>query len=169
MVDRVSHPWPPVFDSDSRVLILGTMPSPKSRAIGFYYAHPGNLFWRTLATILDRPEPSRDRTARRAFLLDNHIALWDVLQSCAIEGANDASITAPRPNLFRPIIEQSKIDAVFTTGKKATELFDQLCFKEAGMRAIYLPSTSPANRAQQARPEYWTAWDQVRDALDNPH
>ena len=102
-----------------------------------------------------------DRATREAWLLANHVALWDVLAACDIDGASDASIRNPIANQFRPIIAASRIAAVFTTGRQATQLFNRLCSEEAGLEARYLPSTSPANRASQARPEFWDAWAEV--------
>ncbi|MDR0838881.1 MAG: DNA-deoxyinosine glycosylase [Oscillospiraceae bacterium] len=159
------HPFPPVFDARSRVLILGTFPSPRSRETGFYYGHPQNAFWRTLARVLDVPEPAPDAPAKTAFLLKNRVAVWDVLRSCEIDGAADDSIRNPVPNEFRPIIEKSEIRAVFTTGKKATELWGSLASHESGMTAIYLPSTSPANRGRHNTAEFWERWSRLRRYL----
>jgi hypoxanthine-DNA glycosylase len=100
-------------------------------------------------------------------LLRNRVALWDVIHSCAIDGASDSSIRDPVFNSFRPLIEASEISTIFTTGKKATELFTAQCSEEAGMRAVYLPSTSPANRAYQSRPAFMEHWLLVRGALVN--
>ncbi|MDR0904995.1 MAG: DNA-deoxyinosine glycosylase [Oscillospiraceae bacterium] len=162
----LTHPFEPVFDARSRVLILGTFPSPRSRAAGFYYGNPQNVFWKTLAEVLGETEPEADIAARKEFLLRNHVAVWDVLRSCEIDGADDNSIRNHAPNLFRPLLAASEIRAVFTTGKKATELFNALAAGEAGMAAAYLPSTSPANRARQRAPEYFEMWRAVRAALD---
>jgi hypoxanthine-DNA glycosylase len=161
----ITHPWEPVYDARSEVLILGSIPSPKSRESGFYYGHPQNIFWQTLAAVLEAPPPAADAASKTVFLLRHHIALWDVLHSCAIHGASDTSITAAVPNRFGPLLAKTKIRAIFTTGKKATALFNSLCVEEAGMTAIYLPSTSPANRALQAKPEFLEAWKQVRGKL----
>ncbi|MDR1495634.1 MAG: DNA-deoxyinosine glycosylase [Clostridiales Family XIII bacterium] len=162
---QIVHPWPPLCDADSKILILGTIPSPKSREMGFYYGHPQNIFWKTLAEVLDVPAPPYDVPARRAFALSRRVALWDVLHSCRIEGASDDSIKYPVPNKFRPLLDKTKIAYIFTTGKKGTELFRTLCEEEAGMRSIYLPSTSPANRATQKKPEFMEQWAQVAAAL----
>ncbi|MDR1712758.1 MAG: DNA-deoxyinosine glycosylase [Coriobacteriales bacterium] len=157
------HPWPPVYDGHSQVLLLGTFPSPRSRQEGFYFGHPQNCFWSVLARSLGAEPlpPGATKADKTAFLLENHVALWDVLHSCDIEGAADASITNPVANRFKPIIENSRIGAIFTTGRTATRLFNELAAQEAGMQAAYLPSTSPANRAQQARPEFAELWSQV--------
>ena len=162
----ITHPWPPVYDEKSKILILGSMPSPKSRAYGFYYGNPQNCFWATLARVLGRHEPQPDIEYRTAFLLDNRIALWDVLFSCDIEGAADGSIKNPVAHRFSPLLSKTRIGAIFTTGKIATELFNELCAKEAGMEAVYLPSTSPANRAAQSKPAYIEQWSHVARKLN---
>ena len=140
----VKHPLKPVYDAHSRVLILGTMPSPKSREEGFYYAHPQNRFWRILAALFQEPLPVSN-TEKRAFVLAHHIALWDVLASCSIEGASDSSIRNPVPNDLNRILNAADIRAVFTTGKKAKALYDRYCYPMTGRAAIGLPSPSPAN------------------------
>ena len=114
----------PVFDSDSRVLILGTMPSPKSREVGFYYGHPRNRFWKVLALVLGESEPS-SITEKIALLHRRHIALWDVLAACEIEGASDASIRQPKPNNLACIFSAAPIRAVFTTGAAAYRLYQK--------------------------------------------
>ncbi|MDR0883928.1 MAG: DNA-deoxyinosine glycosylase [Oscillospiraceae bacterium] len=162
----LTHPFAPVWDARSRVLILGSFPSPRSRAFGFYYGHPQNAFWRTLAQALSVPEPATDKAAKRTFLHENHIALWDVLHSCEIRGADDASIRNPVPHQFRPLLDGSDIRAIFTTGKAATALFNRLAAQEAGMVAQYLPSTSPANRGRWQDAAFHTAWAAVRTAVN---
>jgi len=140
---------------------LGTFPSPASRAFGFYYGHPQNAFWRVLAEVLDVPQPEATSDARREFLLWNHIACWDVLHACTITGAADASIRDPEPNRFAPLLVSSQIQVIFANGRTATDLFNKLCADEAGQQAVYLPSTSPANRGRQASPTFSEAWSQV--------
>lgn len=162
----LKHPFDPIYDARSGVLILGTFPSPKSRALRFYYAHPQNCFWATLAAVLGEEAPASDAASKTAFLLRNRVAVWDVLHACEIEGASDGSIRNPVPNSFRPLLAASRIAAIFTTGKKATALFNTLCAAEAGMEAVYLPSTSPANRAYQQKPVFMAQWLRVRAALD---
>ena len=161
----IAHPWPPLYNERSKILILGTMPSPKSRAYGCYYGNPQNCFWITVARVLAQQEPLPDIKSRTAFLLDNRIALWDVLYSCDIEGAADSSIAKPVAHHFSPLLAKTQISAIFTTGRMATELFNKLCAKEAGMEAIYLPSTSPANRAAQIKPAFIRQWEQLSRAL----
>lgn len=138
------HPLAPVYDAHSRVLILGTMPSPKSREQGFYYAHPQNRFWPLIAGVLQQLVPM-GTAARRQFALENGIALWDVLASCRIQGADDGSIREPVANDLRPLLEAADICAVFTTGRTAFRLYQRLCQPQTGRRALYLPSPSAAN------------------------
>jgi hypoxanthine-DNA glycosylase len=166
MCTLITHPWKPIFDVRSEVLILGSIPSPKSRENGFYYGHPQNIFWQTLAAVVAAPCPDADAASKTAFLLKHRVALWDVLHSCTISGASDTSITNAVPNKFKPLLAQTNIAAIFTTGKKATELFNALCAEESGMAAIYLPSTSPANRALQAKAEFMEMWKQVQKKLN---
>ena len=144
---RIVHPIPPVFDERSRVLVLGSMPSPASRELGFNYGHPQNRFWRVMARLADEPVPAtNDR--KRDFCLRHHIALWDVLAECEIEGASDASIRNARPNDLASIVRAAPIEAVFCTGAKAWELYRRLgCEEACGLPAVKLPSTSPANAA----------------------
>ncbi|MDD3169534.1 MAG: DNA-deoxyinosine glycosylase [Eubacteriales bacterium] len=141
---KVYHELEPVYDGNSRILVLGTMPSPKSRAYGFYYSHPQNRLWKVLAEILREPVPETAEDKER--LLRRHkIAMWDVLKSCSIQGADDSTILDPEPNDIRLVLSASEIGAVFTTGRKATELYAKLCYPDTGRSSIYLPSTSPAN------------------------
>lgn len=140
----VTHEIQPVFDSRSHVLLLGTMPSPASREQGFYYGHPQNRFWRVLAAIFDEPAP-RTIEEKRDMLLRHHVALWDALASCEIEGASDASIRDAQPNDLARIFDAADIRAVFATGTKAGELYRKLIEPPLGVPCTTLPSTSPAN------------------------
>ena len=144
----ITHPFEPVYDKNSKILILGTMASPKSREYGFFYGHPQNNFWRVLANIFgaEFPESFDSIGKKKTFLLENKIAVWDVLHSCQIYGAEDSSIKNPVVNDFTEILANSEIKTIFTTGKTATKLFNQYRAEKTGMTAIYLPSTSPANR-----------------------
>ena len=142
---KITHPFEPVYDANSKILILGSMASPKSREYGFFYGHPQNNFWRVLSNIFDIkfPETIDDK---KKFLLNYNIAVWDVLKSCEIFGADDNSIKNPVVNDFTEIIVNSQIKNIFTTGKTATKLYNKYCFNQTKIPAIYLPSTSPANR-----------------------
>ena len=141
----ITHPFAPVYDAQSKILILGTMASPKSREYGFFYGHPQNSFWRVLAEVMIAKLPDSIEEKKK-FLLENKIAVWDVLQSCEISGADDGSIKNPVVNDFTKIIADSEIKTVFTTGKKATDLYNRHCAAKTNTPAIYLPSTSSANR-----------------------
>lgn len=143
----VTHTFGPWFDEQSRVLILGTMPSPKSREAGFYYAHPQNRFWRVLPALFGEPPLVGNIAAQKDFLTRHHIALWDVLQSCEIEGASDASIRNPVPNDMNIILHTAPIRAIFAAGQKAGALYKKYCFPQCGIPVHVLPSTSPANCA----------------------
>ncbi len=144
MSETVFHEFPPLFDKDSRVLILGTIPSPKSREQGFYYGHPRNRFWKVLAHVLGEKEPQTTEQ-KKEMVLKHHVALWDVLASCSIEGASDSSIRDVVPNDMNVILSLADIKAVFTTGTKATALYQKYCESKCGKACIGLPSTSPAN------------------------
>lgn len=143
MAGLVTHEFPPVFDERSRVLVLGTIPSPRSRELGFYYMHPQNRFWRMLCAALGEDVPA-DTAGRRELCLRHGIALWDVLAQCEISGAADSSIKNAVPNDLQRVFAAADIRAVFTTGKKAQALYERY-FPQL-MPAVCLPSTSPANR-----------------------
>lgn len=155
----VSHPIPPVWNTQSRVLLLGTMPSPKSREAGFFYMHPQNRFWNVLPSVFgetlslpnNAPDIASAINERRDFLLRHNIALWDVLASCNINGAADSSIKNAVPNDFSPLFESSQIHHVFCTGKTAFSLWQKHCAalyeKRYNLTVHCLPSTSPANAA----------------------
>ena len=144
MAERVFHTIEPLFTPDSRVLILGTMPSPRSRAEGFYYAHPQNRFWPALAAVYGEPVPQGTR-ARAEFARRHGIALWDVLASCTIQGAADSTIAEPVPNPIADLLAQTQVRAVFTTGKTAGALYRKYCRNVP--EAFCLPSPSAANCA----------------------
>lgn len=137
-VERVIHPFPPVFDKNSKVLILGSFPSVISRQKNFYYANTNNRFWKVMSILFQ--EEIEDK---KAFCLKHHIALWDVIQSCSINGSNDASITDVKVNAIAPLVEQTQIQTVFLTGKKAESLFKK--YSNIQIETIGLPSTSSAN------------------------
>ena len=143
----VQHSLDPVFDAESRILILGTMPSPVSREQGFYYSHPQNRFWQVMSAVFDEPLPYTIEQKTR-LVLSRGVALWDVLASCEIHGAEDASIRKPVANDFSAILAASKISMICTTGERAATLYRKLCRPLTGIEAVPLPSTSPANRGR---------------------
>ena len=151
--------WP-----DSRVLILGTVPSPKSRENQINYGNPRNRFWPVLASLWGEDDPLTNE-GRHDLLRRRHVALWDVLESCVIRGASDASISNPVPNDIARVLGQAPIRAVFTTGATATRLYRRLCEPVCGVPCIGLPSTSPAN-ASWSRERLAEVYQQVRRAAD---
>ena len=144
MGEFVTHCFDPIFDKNSRILILGTMPSPASRKYGFYYSHPRNRFWPVMAQLLDEVLPVTP-DEKRGMALKHGFALWDVLSACEIEGASDASIRKPVPNDIAALLDKSNISAIFTTGNQAAQLYARFCAAEGLPECIPLPSTSPAN------------------------
>jgi len=158
----IIHPIPPVFDAQSRVLILGSFPSVKSREAQFFYGHPQNRFWRVLSNLFGEPagETPKEKTA---FLLRHHLALWDVIQSCEITGSADSSIKHAVPNDLTAILQKAPITQIFTNGKTADRLYRQYLLPATGMDAVCLPSTSPAN-AQWSPERLVVAWQVVCDA-----
>ena len=140
------HPFPPVYDGNSRVLILGSFPSVASRGAGFYYGNPRNRFWSALAAVLDEPEPHTTEE-KKELLLRRGVALWDAAASCEITGSSDSSIKNAVPNDLSPIFEKADIKAVFCNGATAGRIVKK--FGLAPGRPVFiLPSTSPANAAR---------------------
>ena len=153
------HPIDPVFDKDSRVLILGSFPSVKSREEGFFYGHPQNRFWKVTAGVFGEKVPQTIEE-KKAFLLRNHIALWDVIGSCDIEGSSDASIRNATVNDISLILKTAQIKAVFLNGKKAFSLYQKYMYPEVKREGICLPSTSPAN-AMWSVEKLAAEWQQI--------
>lgn len=143
-MERFSHTLPPICDSGSRILILGSFPSVKSRAVQFYYGNPRNRFWTVLAQVLEEPVPDPIE-GKKSFLLRHHIALWDVIASCEIHGSADSSIQNAMPNDLSPILSQCPIRQIYTNGSAAARLYRKFLLPQTGREAIQLPSTSPAN------------------------
>lgn len=144
---RVCHPYQPVFDAQSRILILGTMASPASRSSGFYYGHKQNRFWKVLAAVFDSPLPQTNEE-KRAFILRHHLALYDVLSACTIAGASDASIRDPEIADLSPILAGAPIERILCNGQTTGKLFKKYDKDLLSMDWRILPSTSPANAAK---------------------
>lgn len=142
----VVHNIPPLYNSESRVLLLGSIPSPKSREVGFFYGHPQNRFWRVLAAVLGEELPATI-AEKRAMCLKHHIALWDTIARCDIAGASDTSIKNAVPNDIGRLLRESKIERIFATGGKSAELYRKLVEPRTHVPITQLPSTSPANAA----------------------
>ena len=143
---RIYHELEPVFSEESRILILGSLPSPKSRETGFYYGHPKNRFWRVISAVFEEPLPETIEQ-KRELILRHRLALWDVIESCLIKGASDSSIKEPVVNDIPKLLERTGISHIVTTGRKAQSLYMKLVYPRTGIEAICLPSTSPANCA----------------------
>ncbi len=133
-----------MYDKDSRILILGSFPSVKSREQHFFYGHKQNRFWRVVAQVFDCAVPESIEQ-KREMLLTHHVAVWDVIASCEITGSSDASIRDVIPNDLSVILSQADIQAIYTNGGKAQELYRKYIFPVNGREAVSLPSTSPAN------------------------
>ena len=144
--EKAVHNIEPVYDRDSRILILGSFPSVKSREAAFFYHHPQNRFWKVLAGVCREPVPETIED-KKSFLHRNHIAVWDVIASCTISGSSDASIRDVVPNPIESILEEAGIRQIFVNGKTAGKMFAKYQQEKLGREAIVLPSTSPANAA----------------------
>ncbi len=138
------HTIPPVFNENSKILILGSFPSVKSREEMFYYAHPQNRFWKTVSAVFGEDTPETT-TQKKDFLLRNKIALFDVVSSCEISGSADSSIKNVTPNDLSVILNTSKIEKIFVNGKTALNYYKKYSENNTGIKAVCLPSTSPAN------------------------
>lgn len=142
----IVHPIKPVFDKNSKILILGSFPSVRSREEGFFYGHKQNRFWKVVSAVFEEEVP-KTIPQKKAFLLRNHIALWDVIHSCDITGSSDSSIKNVVANDLSIILEQSGIRKIFVNGKTAEKYYIKYSEKDTHIKAICLPSTSPANAA----------------------
>lgn len=146
MKKTITHPFPPLYDENSRILILGSFPSVKSREQRFFYGHPQNRFWKVLSAVLGCDTP-RDIPEKKELLLSHGIALWDSIARCEIKGSSDASIDQVVPNDLRPIFETAEIRQVFCNGRKSWEMYHRFIEPVNARPAVCLPSTSPANAA----------------------
>lgn len=146
ILEKQEHPFEAEYFQESKVLILGSFPSVKSRQLGFYYGHPKNRFWKVLAAITNEAEPITIED-KKALLKKHKIALWDVLKTCTIKGSSDQSIKNAVANDIQGLLKKTNIQAIFTTGKKAHSLYEKYCYPITGRKDFVLPSTSPANCA----------------------
>ena len=158
MTDFICHPIAPVFDENSKILILGSFPSVKSREAAFFYGHPQNRFWKVVSAVLGESCPVTI-DEKKQMLLQNRIALWDVIASCRIEGSSDSSIRDAVPTDLQAILNTAGIRAVFCNGQTAFRLYERYQETQAGIPATALPSTSPANAAYGVARliEHWKA------------
>ena len=147
MLTHIVHPIPPFYDETSKILILGSFPSVKSRESRFFYGHPQNRFWKLMVRLFNEEQLPQTVEEKAALLKRHHIAAWDSIHSCDIEGSSDSSICNVEPNDFSTIFAAADIRQVFTNGKKSHEIYTRYCLSQTGREAICLPSTSPANAA----------------------
>ncbi len=164
MGEIINHGIAPVWNEDCVVLILGSFPSVKSRESSFFYGHPQNRFWRVIASLFDEAVPDTVEDKKR-LLLKNHIALWDVIASCEINGSADSSIENVTPNDIMPILYSCNIKAIFTNGATAHKLYEKYIFPVTGIKAVKLPSTSPANAAKRLD-DLICDWSVVGEAVE---
>jgi hypoxanthine-DNA glycosylase len=142
---QLNHPFDPIFDKNSSVLILGTFPSVRSREYGFYYGHPQNRFWKII-TCITRTDPFPETIAdKKQMLIQNRIALADALQSCDIQGSSDSRIKNTVPMNLSQILNNSNVDCIYANGEKAYQLTMKYFSKNIAQKIFKLPSTSPAN------------------------
>ena len=143
---RIQHPIPPLYDRESRILILGSFPSVKSRETAFFYGHPQNRFWKLLAALFSEvlPVTVEDKSA---FLHRNHVAVWDTIASCEIQGSSDSSIKNVQVNDLSVILDHAPIERVLCNGQTAARLYHRLQEPLTHLPALTLPSTSPLNAA----------------------
>ena len=139
---KIYHELEPYYNSDSTVLILGSMPSVKSRELKFYYMHPQNRFWKTLAKVYDEDLPNTIDD-KKEFLKRHKIALWDVIASCNITGSSDSSISNVKVNNINKLLKETNVEKIFTLGRKAHNLYNKYLLPKTKKEALYLPSSSP--------------------------
>ena len=160
----LQHTINPVYDSQSRILILGSFPSVKSREQQFFYGHKQNRFWRVLAQVFACAVPE-DTSQKREMLLSHHVAVWDVIASCEITGSSDASIRNVTPNDLSRILSQADIRAIYTNGGKAQQLYQKYIYPVNGRGTVSLPSTSPAN-AGYSLERLVEAWQVIKEEAE---
>lgn len=144
MTETVVHPFAPIMNAESRILVLGSFPSVKSREIRYYYGHPQNRFWSMLSAVFESPLPQTN-DEKEALVLGHHLALWDVIASCTITGSSDASIKDAVPVDIRRVLDHAPIERVICNGALSGRLYHRYLESITGMPAIVMPSTSPAN------------------------
>lgn len=160
---HVSHDFEPVFDENSKVLILGTFPSVKSRENQFYYGHPQNRFWKVIAGLTESEVPQTIEEKKK-ILLEHGIAIWDVIESCDIIGSSDSSIKNVVPADIERVVANSKIQNIYANGGTAKKLYEKYNQKKTGREIIGLPSTSPANAAYSLE-RLLECWQEVKKGL----
>lgn len=159
----IIHPIPPLYDNNSKILILGSFPSVRSREEGFFYGHPRNRFWKVTSSVYNEDTPCSVEE-KKAFLLRNHLALWDVIGSCDIEGSSDSSIRNVTANDLSVILDHADIGQIYVNGQTAYKYYLKYSERKTGRSAICLPSTSPAN-AGWSLDRLTAAWNCIRNEV----
>lgn len=159
----LKHEFPPVYREDSRILILGSFPSVKSREQGFFYGHPQNRFWKLMAALTDEEIPGSIEE-KKGLLLRHGIAIWDVIESCDITGSSDASIRNVIPQNLHLVLDQADIRVIYGNGAAATKLYRKYQEPLTGRVIRQMPSTSPANAACTMS-KLIDAWCEIRQYL----
>ena len=144
---HIARGFGPVYDRNSKILILGSFPSVKSREVNFYYGHPQNRFWPLVSGLLGCPVPPPDIEAKKQLLLENRIALWDSIEECDIYGSSDSSIRNAVPVDIMKVLNAAEIRCIFANGAASAKVYSKYLKKITGMEIVSLPSTSPANAA----------------------
>lgn len=137
------HNIPPIYNKESHILILGSFPSVKSREAQFFYHHPQNRFWKILEQLYEVSLTNIEE--KKSFLFSSHIALWDVIQTCDIQGSSDASIEQVIVNDIASLLNQTQIHTIYCNGAKSYQLYMKYIYPSTHIQAIQLPSTSPTN------------------------
>ena len=159
----IIHPIAPLFDESSKILILGSFPSVKSRENMFFYSHPQNRFWKVLCGVLGHKDV-KTIEEKRAFILNQKIALWDVIASCNISGSSDSSIKDVVPNDLSVILDNAEIEEIFVNGKTAYKYYNKFIRDKIDREAVCLPSTSPAN-AMWSLERLIADWEIIKSVL----
>ena len=157
----IVHPIPPVWDENSKILILGSFPSVKSREAMFFYGHPQNRFWKLMAALFEEAYPQTIEE-KKALVLKHHIAMWDTIRSCTITGSSDSSIKDVVPNDLSVILDNSRVERIFCNGATSYRLYMKYIYPTTGVKAVKLPSTSPANAAFNLE-RLLTEWSMIKD------
>lgn len=161
-MERIEHPFGPLYSSHSRILILGSFPSVRSREQAFFYGHPQNRFWKVLSAVFAAPLP-KTIEEKKTLIIENDLALWDSIASCEIMGSSDASIKNVRANDLGIILNNCSIERIYCNGRKSHEMYRKYIEPVTGREAVCLPSTSPAN-AQWSMERLTDAWSVICDS-----
>ena len=159
--ESIVHPIPPLYDENCKILILGSFPSVKSREAMFFYGHPQNRFWKLMAVLFDEAYPQTIEE-KKSLVLKHHIAMWDTIRSCTITGSSDSSIKDVVPNDLSVILDNSRVERIFCNGATSYRLYMKYIYPTTGVKAVKLPSTSPANAAFNLE-RLLTEWSMIKD------